>query len=104
MERIGGVSVEELQGLGMCPEQIEYIRETAFTFKQKLTRSGTVAGNYGPAFVVEAFEQGLALGIAEAMRLSGVRRTIGLYWPTALAGICAPETGRAHRERRLDGD
>ena len=85
METIGGVSVAELKAVGMPNAYIEYIRETAFTFRQKITKSGTVTGSYGPAFVIEAFEQGIALGIAEAMRLAEVRKKIGRCLPTPIA-------------------
>ncbi len=103
MEKIGGVSVAELEEMGMSTTYIEYIRDTAFTFRQEITRSGTVATSYGPAFVMEAFEQGIALGIAEAMRLSGVPRKIGLYWPTITA-TCAPGGGPSLQEKLRESD
>ncbi len=103
MEKIGGISVEELQRVGMSRAQIDYIRDTAFTFQQRLTRSGIVASSHGPAFIVEAFEQGLALGIAEATSLAGVKKEIGLYWPVAMSAVGSP-TGRAFQDHPVGGD
>jgi|SRR5271168_1403821 hypothetical protein len=59
-----GVTVEELKEMGMSSTDIEYIRDTASSLRQQISRSGTAASSYGPTFVVEAFEQRLALAIA----------------------------------------
>jgi hypothetical protein len=104
LETIGGISIEELERVGMSRAQIEYVRDTAFTFRQKLTRLGTVESNHGPAFIVEAFEQGLAMGIAEATRLAEVQKKIGLYWPVAMSASSSADAARVSPKNSPEAD
>lgn len=81
MDQIGAVNVEELKKAGMSDADVEFIREAALMFKQKISEPGVVASSHEPESVIgiaySSFQHGIALGIAKAKRLTKVRKTIG---------------------------
>jgi hypothetical protein len=81
MGTIGGIPVEEMKTAGLSHEDIEFIREKTTLYHAKISEPGRVSTTHDPASVIviarQAFEAGMALGIAKSKRLTNVPKKLG---------------------------
>jgi hypothetical protein len=81
MNTLGGVSVDELKRVGFSNSDIEYMLEISSLYLAKISEPGKVTTTHKPASVLtiahNAFQAGLACGLAKGKKLTRAEKKFG---------------------------